>query len=212
MLAALAACSAKNSQSPSDSASTAADGIVFNYYDENGNPVTEIVSTTGPQPSTDPNSETSIIIPLAYISTLEKKYQDDLQLYCTDNGFISYLTDEENKTVTFTMTAAAYNDMLFEKRRDLNHKLISLIESETYPYFRKYTNSSDYTQITLFVERDGYEKADFPLILVEYAGSLSMHNYQIFTTDTVYSCTVTVKDAQTDEIITEKVFDSVYSQ
>ena len=213
MLLFLAACSGNEDNSQQTTTEpTTIDGIVLNGYDENGNPVSEVVSTTRFQGTTDPMTNITVVIPDSFIYTFDAKYQENLQLYCTDNGFTSFAQDAENGTVSFNMPASVYNTMLYEKRRELNHNFIALIESEAYPYFNKYINNEDYTEITLYVDKAQYESDSVSALLTDYIGDSCMHLYQVYTTSTYYHCKVTVKDNETGDVLYETEKLSVYSR
>ena len=209
----LAACSKKDAATPTDTteATTAIDGMeVVVGYDEDGKAITEIVPTSNFQGTTDPMSEVTVVIPYNYIYSLDAKYQNDIQLYCTDNGFASYVADEANGTVTFKMTAAAHNTFLSEKRWELSQIFYSLIN--TYPFFDQcIANNIDYTDITIRVDKQAYESDDSAGMIVDYVGSLCMNSYQIFTTSTDYHCNIKIVDKETGEVIEEFSKTSVFS-
>ena len=176
----------------------------------------DVKTNTDAVPSTtDPNTHISITVPLNYITFLsatQKKYKDNLKLYCEDNGFLSYSTDEENGKVTFTMTAFTYNGMISKKGFRLINTLGTLMESDTYPYF---TNLGDYNEnfsyVELLVDEKGYAKDEFSSQLPSYVADLCMHSYQLFTTTADYSCTVVVKSASDSKIIYEHTYTSQYN-
>lgn len=198
----LTACS-KNSSTPTDSdAATTADGLIFYSYDSDGNPVTEVVTTTRFSGTTDPNSEITVTVPASYINTLPVQFQNDLQLYCTKKNYISYSQNAETGETTFKMTASVYNTTLAEQRRNIYNTLISLIESNTYPWFYTYIPNADYSEITLKVDKKGYKETDSSL-LAEYIADLCIYSYQVLLTEAPRSCTVTVIDADTEETITQ---------
>ncbi len=165
--------------------------------------------------TTDPNTEIRITVPMSYISFIsatQDKYKDNLQLFCDDNGFLSYSADEENGKVTFTMTAFTYNGMLSKKGFGIINTIGQLMESDTYPYFKnlgEYNDNFSYVELT--VDKKGYEKDEFSSQLPAYIADICMHNYQLFTTTADYSCTVAVKDAKTGKVIYENTYTSQYN-
>ena len=176
----------------------------------------DVVTNTDAVPSTtDPNTEMVITVPLSYmnfLSVTNEKYKDNIQLFCDDNDFLSYTEDTEAGTVTFTMTAFTYNGLLTKKGFELIGKITSLFESETYPYFTDIGEyNENFSHIVLFVDKQEFEKDEFSSSLAAYIADICMHNYQIFTTTADYSCTVTVKDAETEETISEKTYNSRYN-
>ncbi len=202
LLLTLSACGKKDTDTSTDAeATTAADGMeVVIGYDEDGKAVTEIVSTTKFQGTTDPMSEVTVAIPYNYIYSLDEKYQKDLQLFCTDNGFTSCTPDEANGKITFTMTAAAHNAFLSEKRWELSNIFVSLIN--TYPFLDQcIANNMEYSDITMRVIKEEYEKDSSAALVVDYIGNLCMNSYQIFTSLTSYSCNITVVDKDTGDTI-----------
>lgn len=202
ILFSLAACS-KNSSTPTDStAATTVDGLIFYSQDEDGNQVSEAVTTTRFSGTTDPNSELSITVPASYINNIPLQYQNDLQLYCTTKNYISYTQNEETGEITFKMTASVYNTTLAEQRRSIYNTLMSLIESETYPWFYTYIPNTNYSEVTIRVDKKGYKETDSSL-LAEYIADLCIYSYQVLLTDAPMSCTVTVVDAGTEETITQ---------
>lgn len=201
-LLSLAACS-KTASTPTDStAATTVDGLIFYSQDENGNTVSEAVTTTRFSGTTDPNSELNITVPASYINNIPLQYQNDLQLYCTKKNYISYEQNPETGEITFKMTASVYNTTLAEQRRYIYNTLLSLIESDTYPWFRTYAPNTDYSEVTIKVDKKGYKQTDSSL-LAEYIADLCIYSYQILLTDAPRSCTVTVVDYETDETITQ---------
>ena len=215
LLASLAACGKKDTATGSDADTTqtdAADGIeVIVDYDESGNPVTEIVPTSGSfQGTTDPMSEVTVVIPYNYIFSLDAKYQNDLQLYCTDNGFTSVTADEAGGNVTLKMTASVHNSFMSEKRRELSQTFLSLIN--TYPFFDQcIANNIEYTDITIRVDKEAYESDDSASVVVDYVGSLCMNSYQIFLISTDYHCNIKIVDKDTGAVIEEFNKTSVFS-
>lgn len=203
LFVALTACSDKAKDTPTDATgdTTAVDGMeVVVGLDENGNAVTEIYPTTGFAGTTDPMSEVTVTIPYNYVYSLDEKYQLDLQLYCNDNGFISYTADEAAGTVTLRMTAAAHNAFLSQKRFELSNIFVSLIN--TYSFLDQcIANNMEYTDITLRVIKEEYEKDSSAALVVDYVGNLCMNSYQIFTSLTSYSCSITVVDKDTGDTI-----------
>ena len=213
LLLCLAACSdeAADSTTGVTEPATIADGKVYVVgYDENGNAITEIHATTKPYSTTDPMSEVTVVIPYNYIYSLEQKYQDDIQLFATDNGFTSCTADEAAGTVTFTMTAATHNAFLSEKRWELNQIFISLIN--TYPFFDQcIANNIEYTDMTIRVDRSAYEGYSTASTVIDYVGSLCMNSYQIFLTSNEYHCNISIVDKDTGELIEEFYKTSVFS-
>jgi len=209
----LAACSKKDAATPTDTteATTAIDGMeVIVGYDEDGKAITEIVPTSNFQGTTDPMSEVTVVIPYNYIYSLDAKYQNDIQLYCTDNGFASYTADEAKGTVSFKMTASVYNTFLSEKRWELTNIFISLVNSN--PFLDQcIANNIEYTDITLRVDKEEYEKDTSSGMVIDYIGSLCMNSYQIFTTRTDYHCNIKIVDKETGEVIEEFSKTSVFS-
>lgn len=200
-LLSLAACS-KNTATPTDStADTTVDGLIFYSYDAEGNPVSEAVTTTRFNGTTDRNSEISVTVPASYINYIPAQFQDNLQLYCTKKGYISYTQNAETGEITFKMTASVYNTTLAEQRRYIYNTLMPLIGSETYPWFHTYIPNTDYSEVTLKVDKKGYKETDSSL-LAEYIADLCIYSYQVLLTDSPLSCTVTVIDSETQEKIT----------
>lgn len=201
-LLSLAACS-KSTSTPTDStAATTQDGVVFYSHDEDGTLVSEVVTTTKFSGTTDPTSEITVTVPASYINTLDLQYQNDLQLYCTKKNYISFTKNEETGEVTFKMTASVYNSTLAEQRRHILNTLLPLVESETYPWFHTYIPNTDYSEVTIKVDKKGYKKTDSSL-LAEYIADLCIYSYQVLLTDSPRSCTVTVVDSQTGDEITQ---------
>ncbi|MBR5827288.1 MAG: hypothetical protein IKY78_09425 [Clostridia bacterium] len=212
LLFTLAACGKDNTDADSTEDSTApVDGMeVVIGYDEDGKAVTEIVPTTKYQGTTDPMTELTVVIPYNYIYSLDEKYQQDIQLFATDNGFISCTPDEANGKITFVMTAAAHNTFLSEKRWELSQIFLSLIN--TYPFFDQcIANNIEYTDMTIRVDRKAYENDDSAAMIIDYVGSLCMNSYQIFLTTTNYYCNIKIVDKDTGEVIKELSKTSVFS-
>lgn len=214
LLLTLAACGKTEpaTNSDADAQSTSAiDGMeVVIGYDEDGKAVTEIVPTTKFQGTTDPKSEVTVVIPRNYIYSLDAKYHNNLQLYCTDNGFTSCTADETNGTVTLKMTAATHNAFLSEKRWELSGIFVSLIN--TYPFFDQcIANNAEYTDMTIRVDRKAYESDDSAGMIIDYVASLCMNSYQIFLTSTDYHCNIKIVDKDTGEVIEELNKTSVFS-
>ena len=176
----------------------------------------DVRTNTDAVPSTtDPNTEISITVPMSYITFLsvtQEKYKDNLKLFCDDNGFLSYSSDEENGKVTFTMTAFTYNGMISKKGFNLINTIGQLMGSETYPYFKNLGEYNDnFSYIELLVDAKAYEKDEFASQLPAYIADICMHNYQLFTTTADYSCTVAVKNEKTGKVISEKTYTSQYN-
>lgn len=172
-------------------------------------------STDAVPSTTDPNTEIKITVPMSYITYLsltQERYKDNLQLYCEDNGFLSYSSDEANDKVTFTMTAFTYNGMISKKGFNLINSIGQLMESETYPYFKNLGDYNDnFSYVELLVDARAYEKDEFSSQLPAYIADICMHNYQLFTTTADYSCTVAVKNAKNGKVISEKTYTSQYN-
>ena len=211
----LAACSKNEDGTATNTDATgttaAIDGMTVAVgLDENGNVITEIVPTTKFKGTTDPMSEVTVVIPYNYVYSLDQKYQNDLQLFCTDNGFTSYTADEEGGKLTFKMTATAYNAFLSAKRWELSQIFYSLIN--TYPFFDQcIANNMEYTDISIRVDRKAYESDPSASVIIEYVSSLCMNSYQIFLTTTDYRCHVKIVDKDTGDIIEEFDRTSVFS-
>lgn len=165
--------------------------------------------------TTDPNTQISITLPLNYITFLtatQEKYRDNLQLFCDDNNFLSYSSDEEAGKITFTMTAFTYNGMISKKGFGIINTVGQLMESKTYPYFKNLGEYNDnFSYIELIVDKKGYEEDSFSTQLPAYIADICMHNYQIFTTTADYSCTVKVTDEKSGKTISEKTYTSQYN-
>ena len=212
LLLTLSACGKKDTDTSTDAETTApVDGMeVVVGYDEDGKAVTEIVPTTKYQGTTDPMTELTVVIPYNYIYSLEEKYQKDIQLFAADNGFISCTPDEANGKITFTMTAAAHNTFLSEKRWELSQIFLSLIN--TYPFFDQcIANNIEYTDVTIRVDKKAYESDDSAAMIIDYVGGLCMNSYQIFLTSTNYHCNIKIIDKDTGELIEEFSKTSVFS-
>lgn len=176
----------------------------------------DVNTNTDAVPSTtDPNTQISVTVPLSYITFLtltQEKYKDNLQLFCEDNGFLSYSADEESGKVTFVMTAFTYNGMISEKGFGIINTMGQLMESETYPYFKSLGSyNKNFSYIELIVDKKGYESDEFSTQLPAYIADICMHNYQIFTTTADYSCTVKVIDEGSGKSIYEKTYTSQYN-
>ena len=212
LMLSLAACGKDNTDSDSTEGTTApVDGMeVVVGYDEDGKAITEIVPTTKYQGTTDPMTELTVVIPYNYIYSLDEKYQQDIQLFAADNGFISCTPDEENGKITFVMTAATHNTFLSEKRWELSQIFLSLIN--TYPFFDQcIANNIEYTDMTIRVDREAYENDASAAMIVDYVGGLCMNSYQIFLTRTNYFCGIKIVDKDTGEVIEEVNKTSVFS-
>lgn len=173
--------------------------------DENGNPITEIYTTEPTQPTTDPMSEVTVVIPYNCVYTL-----GDLQTFCDDNGFTSYTADEAGGKVTFKMTASAHNAFLSAKRFEMS-KIFSAL-TEMYPFFDQLiANNMEYTDVSIRVDKEAYEADPNKGMVVEYVASLCMDSYQIFLTTTDYRCNIKIIDKDTGDVIEQFSKTSAYS-
>lgn len=208
LLFTLSCCSKDGSETPTD----AKEGYYVAYVDENGNTVTEFIETTTHPGTTDPNTVITVTVPYEFVSTLPEKYQNDLALFCSDNNFLSYEKNESTNALVLTMTATAHNAFLSSKGFALISSLSNFMESKDYPYFLSIEGyNKNFSEITILVDKESYEKDSLSSMLLFSISELCMHSYQIFTVADIYSCTVTVKDAGTLEVIEEKTYNSGYT-
>lgn len=171
-----------------------------NRYTDGDVQVTETVEI----PTKDRNATVQFTMPLYY---LEEKYQNDLDTFCKENGYIACTIDKQAQTYTVTMNAMNHDFMLVSVGIQSIKNIANSIESEKYPFFKelnKYTD--DFTEITVLVDAEGYkaEGVDRESFMAYIAGCGIY--YQLYTVENEYSCEVTVKDQKTGEVIDAKVF------
>ncbi len=184
------------------------EGTLVAYKDDEGNVVTEYVTTTKSSSNSDKkdiNEKVEITIPLVLVGD---EYQDDLDAYCEANGFISCKLNKKDQTVKIQMKSLTYDLNLAKIGTSIMRNIGDIVDSDNYPYAIELESYSDnFDEIVMIVDGEGY-KADNQSSLLPYSlGEYGMF-YQIYTTQNEYECTVKLKDEKSGEIIFEKTYKS----
>lgn len=183
------------------------EGTLVAYKDDEGNIVTEYVTTTKSSDigKKDINEKVEITIPLVLVG---EEYKNDLDAYCQANGFISCKLNKKDQTVEIKMNSLTYDLNLVKIGTSIMRNIGNIVDSDDYPYAKKLESYSDnFDEIVMLVDGEGY-KADNQASLLPYSlGEYGMF-YQVYTTQNEYKCTVKIKDEKSGEIIFEKTYKS----
>lgn len=152
----------------------------------------------------DRNATVNFTMPLYY---LEEKYQNDLDAFCKDNNYIACTIDTQAQTFTVTMNALTHDLMLINVGIQSIKNMANVIESEKYPFFKELNKyNDDFSEITVLVDKAAYtaqnnDRESF----TAYIAGCGIY-YQLYTESNDYSCKVTVKDKDSDEILDTKTY------
>lgn len=183
------------------------EGTLVAYRDDEGNVVTEYVTTTKSSKNDsgkkDINEEVEVTMPLIFVS---EEYRNDLDAYCEANGFISCKLNEKDQTVKIKMNSLTYDLNLVKIGTQVMSNIGNTIDSGEYPYVVNLESYSDnFDEIVMLVDGEGYKKDNQSSLLPYFLGECGMF-YQVYTTQNEYECTVKIKDEKSGEIIFEKTY------
>ena len=140
------------------------------------------------------NEKVDIEIPLLLI---EEKYRNDLDKYAEEYGYEKVKLNKKTQTVEITMTAMSHELLLTRIGITIMSSIGSTFESEEFPYMTGIGEyNDDFSEIEIFVDKEGYKNDQQSSLLPYTIGQFCMH-YQLYTTRTEYECKVTVKDSKT---------------
>ncbi len=181
------------------------DTPMYAYRDENGKIVTGTASQSTTKFKSDGDMDKIVEIEIPRL-IVEEQYRDNLDKYAEVYGYEKVEHNKKKDTVKIRMTAFNYDMLLIRMGMTAINSIGSTFESEEFPYMiniGKY--NEDFSEIEIFVDRQGYE-ADAQSSLLPYTiGEICMY-YQLYTTRDNYECKVLVKDNDTNTLIHEKQY------
>ena len=139
-------------------------------------------------------------------SSLSQEELDDLDAFAVANGFLSAKLNKDG-TVTLVIDELDHDKLLYSLGVSVIRNVYGMIDSEEYPYIKDIERNDDFTSITIFVDRDKYEKSGDGNLCSVFAGNSCM----VYLKYTEYKqqdkiCTVTIADYQTKEEISKDVY------
>ena len=141
-------------------------------------------------------------------SSLSQEELDDLDAFAVANGFMSAKLNKDG-TVTLIIDETQHDKLLYSLGVSVIRNVYGMIDSEEYPYVKDIERNDDFTSITIFVDRDKYEKSGDGNLCSVFTGNCCM----VYLKYTEYKekdkiCTVTVADYKTKEEISKEVYPS----
>jgi predicted small lipoprotein YifL len=126
----------------------------------------------------------------------------DPDAYAEEQRFQKAVLNSDN-SVTVTMTKARHRELLAEMADSLETSFAAMMGAEDTPYIENITHTDDFGEITVDVNRAGYEAVVFEL--TPFALGMSGMMYQVFTESEPH-VEVIVRDADTGDVIHSAVY------
>ncbi|MCM1365498.1 MAG: hypothetical protein NC122_09195 [Faecalibacterium sp.] len=148
------------------------------------------------------NRTVSIELPL---SVIDEKYQNDLDAYCEDNGFISAKLNKRTQTVSIKMKSFSHELLLSNVGMKVLKSINEVASSKEYKCVKeiKSVNTDDFSEVTILVDKKKYEKNGISAAFVIGQSCLL---YQLYTEEPSYNCTVNVIDKKTNQLIDKRIY------
>lgn len=125
----------------------------------------------------------------------------DPETYNEEQGYKKTVLNEDG-SVSITMSKAKHNELMAETKSTIDQSFEELIEAEDMPYIKAITSSDGYKEVTVDVEKEGYENAwDLTPLLIGFS---AMMYQQIDGTD--LHCEVIIRDYETGEVLGNVVY------
>lgn len=168
-------------------------------------PVTEPVTeptVTEPEENTDTVQidesllTVTLTIPLSYLGADAESYELDDD-FVAEQGYISAEVTEDGNLV-IVMTKARQKEILDTLVNGIDEMISNYVGGEETPYIQEITFTEHFTEFTVKVDREGYEKAEYDMTPASL--SLSAAFYQLFA-GIPANITVNVVDAVTGEVL-----------
>ena len=143
-----------------------------------------------------------IVLPLAVI---DEKYQNDLDAYCDEYGYLSAKLNKSSQTVTVKMNKFSHELLLVQIGTKVIQAIYEVEESGDFPCDDKIekVDTENFREVIVDVNREEYEKEGN---MCAYIIGQSCLLYQLYTESTDYKCDVVVVDSETNEIIETQTY------
>lgn len=161
--------------------------------------------------SEDNNKESNVTVDpgLIFVDiTLPASFFEDQDMttfdtvsYAEENGFKKAVVNNDG-SVTVTMTKKRHNEVLTDMSTQIEKSFSDLIGASDTPYIKNISSSDDYLEVTVDVDKPGYESAfDLTPLMIGF----SAMSYQMFA-GLDYHCEIIIRDVSNQEIIDSVVY------
>lgn len=140
-------------------------------------------------------------------STLSQEELSDLEKFARDNGFESAVYNKRKGIIEVTLGTTEHDKLTYSLGVTVIRNVFGMIDSEDYPYIKDVERGDKFTEMTVFVKRDAYEKAEKCEEISDYVGKccLVYLNYEDFEMKDK-KCTVKIADYKTKTVLSEKTY------
>lgn len=144
-----------------------------------------------------------LTIPAEFLEMIDEDFDYTLTEENKENGFTDIKKNEDG-SATYTIKKSDYKKLKKELQATTKESLDELVTEGSFPSLERIEYNDDFSEITIFVDKDSYENS-FDSLAVTTCGLCSLM-YQIFDIDAENVCEVTVKDSSTDKVIDTQIF------
>lgn len=144
-----------------------------------------------------------ITLPASFLGE-EDMSSFDPDAYAEERDFKKAVLNEDG-SVTITMTKARHREMLDEMAQAIEESYASMVQSEDTPYIMEITYSAPYSQVSVAVDRQGYEEDGLMAAFIPLTIYIPAVYYQMFAAEE-RSCEITIVDHDTGEVIDSAVY------
>lgn len=149
--------------------------------------------------------DVDITIPASFFQD-EDMSAFDSDAYAKENGYSKAVVNADG-SITVTMSKSRHKEIIEEISTEYDKQFSQLVGAEDTPYITNITRSKNFDQITMEVDRTGYENELFdvtPLML-----GMSGMMYQTFSGDALH-VEIDIKDSETGEEIHSVVYPDAF--
>lgn len=143
-----------------------------------------------------------LTVEVTYPASLVGDDKDEL-LNSKEEG-IKDIKENEDGSITFTMTKAKYNEMMEEAKAQTIEFLDSMPTSGDFQSIKNVEYNNDFTEIILEVDKEVYENSFDSFASMSIAFTVGF--YKVFETGDDFTINIKVKDSSTGDIFSETTF------
>ncbi len=140
-------------------------------------------------------------------SALSAEELSDLEKFARDNGFDKAVYNKRKGIIEVTLGETEHDKLTYSLGVTVIRNVFSMIDSEEYPYIKDVERNGNFTEMTVFVEKDAYEKDSQGDKISDYVGKccLVYLNYEDYELKDK-KCRVKIADAKTKTLLKERFY------
>lgn len=117
---------------------------------------------------------------------------------------IKKVTENDDGSITVTMTKAKYNEMMDAAAKQTKEFLDSIVSDGDYQSVKKVTYNNNFTEIELEVDKEAYENSFDGFVNLSIGITAGFYN--LFAVGKDFKIVIKTKDAATGEVFSEYIF------